>query len=213
MQLLFDLDGTLTDSRPGIINSIQHSLAENGLPVPSADELLWCVGPPILETFATLVSPTPHLFERAVLKYREHYAEVGLFENGIYPEIEDTLIKLRDDGHTLHVATSKAEIFAKRIIDHFGLAPYFASVSGSGLDGTRADKGNLIAHILERESIAPANAVMIGDRRHDMIGAVKNLIPGVGALWGYGTGGELMQAGASLCVRLPRHLPEMIGVL
>lgn len=214
MHLLFDLDGTLTDSRPGIITSIQHALAENGLPVPAAEDLLWCIGPPILESFRKLVGPdSPHLFESTVLKYRERYGAVGLFENAVYPEIEDALIELRALGHTLHVATSKATVYAQPIIDHFGLATYFVSVNGSELDGTRANKAELIAHILERENILPADVIMIGDREHDMLGAKANGLPAIGVLWGYGSGGELMESGADACVRLPHLLTEMIGSL
>jgi phosphoglycolate phosphatase len=214
MHLLFDLDGTIADSRLGIITGIQYSLREHGLSVPVADDLLWCIGPPILETFRKLVGPdAPHLFEPAVEKYRERYSAVGIFECEIYPEIESALAELHALGHTLHVATSKAEVYAKRIIGHFGLNPYFASVNGSGLDGTRANKAELIAHILQQQGIAPTDAVMIGDREHDMIGAKANSIPAIGALWGYGTGRELMESGATLCARVPHLLPELVGSL
>ena len=214
MHLLFDLDGTLTDSRPGIINCIQHALAENGLTAPSAENLLWCIGPPLLASLKTLVGPaSPELFEPVVEKYRERYGAVGLFENEVYPEIEDTLAKLLGLGHTLHVATSKAEIYAKPIIEHFGLNKYFVSVNGSELDGVRANKVELIAHILEREGISPTDVIMIGDREHDMIGAKANGIRAIGVLWGYGTGGELMESGATLCARVPHLLPELIGSL
>ncbi|MES2659240.1 MAG: HAD hydrolase-like protein [Verrucomicrobiota bacterium] len=211
MHILLDLDGTLTDSRPGIITSLQHALAENGLPFPAADDLLWCIGPPILESVQKLVGlDSPHLFEPTVLKYRERYSAVGLFENEVYPDIENVLIELREIGHTLHVATSKPEIYAKRIIDHFGLDKYFATVNGSELDGTRANKADLIAHILERENIALTDVVMVGDREHDTIGARKNGIPAIGVLWGYGTGAELMGSGAIACVRTPRLLADSL---
>ncbi len=213
MHLLFDLDGTLTDSRAGIINSICHSLAENQLTVPAAEDLLWCIGPPILETFAKLVGPDTHRLDSAVAKYRQRYSEIGLFENEVYPEIRTTLTELQHLGHTLHVATSKAEIYAKRIITHFDLDRYFTSVNGSELDGTRANKAELIAHILVRQNISSADTVMIGDREHDMVGAQKNNVPAIGALWGYGTGKELMNSGATLCARVPHLLVEMIETL
>ncbi|MES2439313.1 MAG: HAD hydrolase-like protein [Verrucomicrobiota bacterium] len=214
MHLLFDLDGTLTDSRSGIITSIRHALAETRLPVPSAENLLWCIGPPILETFAKLVGPdSPHLFEPAIRSYRGRYSEVGLFENEVYPEIVETLASLHDLGHTMHVATSKAEIYAKRIITHFDLDRFFTSVNGSELDGTRANKAELIAHILQQQDIASTDAIMIGDREHDMIGAKANGIPAIGALWGYGTGAELMESGATLCARVPHLLLEIIPTL
>jgi phosphoglycolate phosphatase len=211
MHLLFDLDGTLTDSRLGIITSLRYSLAENGLPVPAAENLLWCIGPPILESFQKLVGPDrPDLFQPTVDKYRERYSATGLFENEVYPDIEVTLERLVALGHTLHVATSKAEIYAKRIIEHFGLNKYFTTVNGSGLDGTRSNKAELIAYILANENIAPSDVIMIGDREHDMIGAVKNNIPAIGVLWGYGTREELEATGASRCVSSSQELLEVI---
>ena len=207
MHLLIDLDGTLTDSRLGIINCLQHALAENGLPVPEAEDLLWCIGPPLLETLKKLVGPNSlERFDPVVKSYRERYSAAGVYENSVYPDIEDALVELRDLGHTLHVATSKAEVFAKQIVHHFHLERYFVSVNGSELNGNRADKADLIAYILDREQIAPSDVVMIGDREHDILGAKKNSIPAIGVLWGYGTGGELMGAGAKACVRVPQLL-------
>lgn len=211
MHILFDLDGTLVDSRPGIFNCIRYSMEHHKLPVPAAEDLLWCIGPPILESFAKLVGPdSPHLFEPAVVKYRERYSAIGIFECEVFPEILQTLEKLQQQGHTMHVATSKAEIYAKRIITHFEMDRFFASVNGSELDGTRANKAELIAHILEQQNIPREEVLMIGDREHDMIGAVKNGIPVIGALWGYGTGKELMESGATLCARVPHLLVEMV---
>ncbi len=214
MHLLFDLDGTLTDSRAGIINCLQHALTENGLPVPEADRLLWCIGPPFLETLKTLVGPeSDERFDSTLLSYRERYGAIGLFENEVYPDVKNALIELRQLGHTLHVATSKAEVYAKRIIDHFGLDQYFASVNGSELDGTRANKADLIAYILEREQIGLTDVVMIGDREHDVIGAKQNGIPAIGVLWGYGTGAELMGSGAIACVRVPQLLAASLAAV
>jgi phosphoglycolate phosphatase len=213
MHLLFDLDGTLTDSQSGIIRSLHHALVENGLASPAADKLRWVIGPPILKTIAKLVGEdsTP-LFESVVASYRERYGRIGLFENEVYPEIETTLAELSGGGHVLHVATSKATIYAARIIDHFKLKQYFHTVDGSELDGTRADKTSLIAHILEREGIAAADAIMIGDREHDMVGTTANGVPGIGVLWGYGSEEELTSAGAFACIRSPRDLAETIRI-
>ncbi|NQX02857.1 HAD hydrolase-like protein [bacterium] len=211
MHLLFDLDGTLTDSQSGIIRSIRHALNEHGLAAPAADSLRWVIGPPILKTFAILLGEdSAHLFDRVIGSYRQRYGEIGLFENQVYPEIEAALIELTGLGHTLHVATSKAGIYAGRIIEHFGLGRYFHSIDGSELDGTRADKTLLIAHILEREGIVPTDAIMIGDREHDMIGTVANGVPGIGVLWGYGSEEELTSAGAFTCIHSPRELAETI---
>lgn len=211
MHLLFDLDGTLTDSQSGIIRSIRHALTENALAAPPAESLRWVIGPPILKTFEKLLEGrSEHLFDEVVGSYRERYGRIGLFENEVYPEIEAALVELTELGHVLHVATSKATIYAARIIEHFELGQYFHSVDGSELDGTRADKTRLIAHILTREQIAPTEAIMIGDREHDMIGTVANEVPGIGVLWGYGTREELELAGAFACVHSPRELAETI---
>ncbi len=214
MHLLFDLDGTLTDSRAGIFNCLRHALTSHGLPVPPDDELLCCIGPPIQQSLRKLIGPDAQdLFESVLIRYRERYSSIGLFENEVYPDIVEALSDAHSRGHTLHVATSKAEVFAQRIIPHFGLDGYFTSVTGSELDGTRSEKAEIIAHILKRENIDPTQAIMIGDRKHDMIGAHKNGIPAIGALWGYGTGRELMESGATLCARTPRLLAELIESL
>ena len=214
MHLLFDLDGTLTDSKPGILNCIRHPLSTHGLPVPEAEELSWCIGPPLRETLSRLVGPgSQALLDPVLVTYRERYSSIGLFENEVYPDIVDTLHILRGQGHTLHVATSKVEVYAKRIITHFGMDEHFVSVNGSEMDGTRANKAQLIKHILHCQKIEASNVVMIGDREHDMIGAAANAIPAIGALWGYGSGRELMESGATLCARVPRLLPELITSL
>lgn len=215
MHLLFDLDGTLTDSRPGIIASIRHALAENGLLVPNADDLDWCIGPPILESFRKLVGPeaSEALFNQTITTYRERYGTLGLYENSVYPDIAETLAELRAEGHTLHVATSKAECYARPIVEHFALAGNFISINGSELDGTRANKAELIAHILQLYRIPSSDAVMIGDREHDMRGAEKNGIPAIGVLWGYGSGRELMSSGATATIRTPRLLPEALAAV
>ena len=212
MHLLFDLDGTLTDSQSGIIRSIRHALTEHGLAAPPAESLRWVIGPPILKTFAILLGEeSAHRFDEVVASYRERYGRIGLFENEVYPEIEAALLELTGRGHVLHVATSKATLYAVRIIAHFGLGKYFHSVDGSELDGTRADKASLIAHILERERISPLDTIMIGDREHDMIGTTANGVPGIGVLWGYGSREELTAAGAFACVRSPLELAATIG--
>ena len=214
MHLLFDLDGTLIDSRSGIITCIQHALGKLELPVPPAAELLWCVGPPLLESLSKLVSPERHdQFEPLVEIYRQQYSETGIYDCSVYPGMIDTLTELSSLGHSLYVATSKAEIYARRIIDHFDLAPFFLSVNGSELDGTRANKAELIAHILQLHQIPPNDAAMIGDREHDMIGASKCGIPAIGVLWGYGTGAELMNSRARACVRIPSLLPESLAAV
>lgn len=207
MHLLFDLDGTLTNPFAGITRCIQHALAALGQPVPPADQLGWCIGPPLKESLATLLgSEHAHLAGEALDKYRERFGSVGLFENEVYPGITDALAELGRQGHRLSVATSKPTVFARRIIDHFGLAEFFVAVEGCELDGTRGDKTSLIAHVLQHGGIAPADAVMIGDREHDIIGARANGVLGIGVLWGFGSREELRTAGAVTCVETPRDL-------
>src|SRR5882762_6922364 len=143
--IFFDLDGTLTDPKPGITGSIEYALQKLDLPVPSQDELSWCIGPPLRASFATLLGGES-LADRAVALYRERFADTGLYENSVYPDIEHVLAALRQSPRRLFVATSKPHVFAERIIDHFGLSGYFEHVFGSELDGTRANKAELLAY-------------------------------------------------------------------
>jgi phosphoglycolate phosphatase len=211
MEILFDLDGTLTDPKVGILTSVQHALRQLGEPVPPMEELHWCIGPPLKNAFLTMFGPDqPERVAEAVGHFRERFGEVGLFENEVYPGIPGLLAALRQDGHRLHVATSKPRVFAVRILDHFGLAEFFASVNGSELDGALSDKAELIAHIIADRDLDPADTVMIGDREHDMIGAVANGVSGLGVLWGYGTRHELETAGARACVAEVAAVPAAV---
>ena len=169
--------------------------------------LRWCIGPPLRNSFATLLaSDDIILVEEALSIYRERFGSVGLFENEVYEGIPETLKALQEIGHTLYVATSKPTVYAERIIDHFGLRQRFTVVYGSELDGTRSDKASLIAHILQNESIDSSEASMIGDREYDIIGAKANGVRGFGVLWGYGTKDVLEASGAHACLRDPREL-------
>jgi phosphoglycolate phosphatase len=212
MHLLFDLDGTLTDPFPGISHSLQHALASLGRPVPAAEDLRWCVGPPLQENLAIMLGTNDaDLIAAGVAHYRERFQAAGLFENQVYSGIESALAELLRQEHTLAVATSKPTVFARRIVEHFGLAKYFSSVDGSELDGARRDKGELFAHILKREAISPGEAIMIGDRKHDIIGARHNGIAGLGVLWGYGSREELEAAGAVVCIASTAELATVVG--
>jgi len=207
MNLLFDLDGTLTDPFTGITKCISYALERLGRKLPPRQSLGWCIGPPLKSSFAKLLaSDDDALTEKAVAFYRERFGTVGLFENEVYDGIVEVLEGLQKNGHTLYVATSKPVVYAERIIDHFGLQRYFKRVFGSELDGTRSDKTSLISHIMQRELIAPSETSMIGDRGHDIIGAKDNGIYGFGVLWGYGTKDELENSGARAFFRTPREL-------
>ena len=206
----FDLDGTLTDPKPGITRSIQYALRKLDHPVPSEDELTWCIGPPLRASLKKLLG-TDELAEAGLLLYRERFGDIGLFENEIYSGIEDTLSVLAKSGRRLFVATSKAVVYAERIVDHFKLRGYFERVFGSELDGTRADKTELLSYALQTTGVDPARAIMIGDRSFDMIGARNNGMTAVGVLYGYGTKEELLAGGAQHVCAAPRGLLDHVA--
>lgn len=206
--IFFDLDGTLTDPKPGITRSMQYALEKLGRPVPAQDELTWCIGPPLRDSLVVLVGEQDA--DRGVALYRERFGDVGLYENSLYPGIAATLAALQPRSR-LFVATSKAHVYADRIVDHFGLRPYFEHVFGAELDGRRAHKGDLLAFALERTGTDPSRAVMIGDRSHDIVGAKRNGIAGIGVLYGYGSREELTQAGAVHLCATPRSIADHLS--
>lgn len=211
MNLLFDLDGTLTDPRQGILACFKYALQRLQLETPPDPELERFIGPPLKESFVTLVGAGDgERVERAVTYYRERFAAQGIFENKVYPGMADALSRLRDRGALLFVATSKPTVFAERIVEHFALGRFLGAVYGSELSGANADKKNLLARILDAESLSPADTVMIGDRAHDILGALANNVFPVGALWGYGSRAELLAAGARLLCAEPRRLVDVL---
>jgi phosphoglycolate phosphatase len=212
MNLLFDLDGTLTDPFRGITRCIAYALDALGRPSPAPDNLRWCIGPPLRQSFRTLLgSKDDRLEEEALAKYRKRFESIGLFENEVYPGIAEALATLKGCGHTLYIATSKPTFYAERIAIHFRLTEYFHRIYGSELDGKHSDKTSLILHVLQREPIVPAETIMIGDREHDMAGACNNRIRGIGILWGYGTREELHCSGAHAFASSPRKLVAIIN--
>jgi phosphoglycolate phosphatase len=207
--IYFDLDGTLTDPKIGITRSIQYALQKLDLLVPSQDELTWCIGPPLRDSFVIMLGGDKHA-DLAVSLYRERFGDVGLYENSLYPGIKDVLTTLDRAGRRMFVATSKAAVFAVRIIDHFGLTGHFERVFGAELDGTRVHKTDLLAHALETSGVKASQALMIGDRSHDMIGAKNNGIDAIGVLYGYGSQEELIAAGASHVCATPQAVLDHI---
>ena len=199
--LLFDLDGTLTDPQPGIVRCMRHALDKLGAACPSAEVLASFIGPSLRGTFGTLLETSDQgLVDQAMTFYREQYGVTGLFENEVYDGIVPLLDHARLTTGASFVATLKPKVYAERIVRHFGLAPYFAGVYGPGLDEPTEDKVELLADLLARERVAPGHAVMIGDRAGDMVAARINGVRSIGALWGYGSEAELVEAGAdSLC--------------
>jgi phosphoglycolate phosphatase len=206
--VLFDLDGTLTDPKPGITGCIAYAMTQLGRTSPPLDELTWCIGPPLRGSFCELVGEG--LADEALVKYRERFAEVGLFENQVYPEVSEALEATKRAGYRLALATSKPLVYAERIVEHFGLRGAFDSLYGSELDGVRADKGELIGYILATEGIKAEDVVMVGDRRHDIAGAKANGVRGIGVLYGYGSEDELKAAGAVQLCATPVEIPAAV---
>jgi len=211
MNILFDLDGTLTDSREGIFACIKHGLSAVGEPIPSVSDLVSFIGPPLRDTFATLLSGNCERVEAAIEAYHDRFATHGMFENVVYDGIPEALESLVARGAQLYVATSKPRVFAEQIVDHFGLARYFTATHGSELNGELSDKGDLIRHLLKTAGLRSADTIMVGDRQHDIRGARRNQVLPVGVLWGFGTREELMRAGAAQLFEQPDDL-EWLGL-
>ncbi|HEY1246775.1 MAG TPA: HAD hydrolase-like protein [Hyphomicrobiaceae bacterium] len=207
MDILFDLDGTLIDPRPGLIASVQYTLDRLGHPVPPADELLWLIGPPFRVSFPKLLGSADRV-EEAIAHYRERYFSGAMYDAIVYDGVADALAALRAAGHRLMVATSKPHYYAGPIVAHFGLGGHFHAVHGPDLDGTNDHKADLIAHIVRHEGVDPETALMIGDREFDMTAAARNGMRAVGVTWGYGSVEEL--AGAAALCDSPRELVEAV---
>ena len=204
--ILFDLDGTLTESGPGIISSVRYALARMGQPALDDEQLRRFIGPPLLDSFRDVCGFDPAEVAVAIAAYREYYATDGQYENAVYDGIPELLTALREAGRTLAVATSKAEVFASSILDHFALTEYFTTVVGSELDGRRTAKSEIITEALARLDRPTAGTVMIGDRSHDVRGAVAVGVGSIGVLWGYGDDAELTAAGADALAATPAAL-------
>ena len=196
--ILFDLDGTITDSGEGIINCVIYALERFGLPIPERDSLRYFVGPPLHESFIKQGVPAERA-EEAVAVYRERYVPTGMFENSPYPGIRKVLETLKTKGHTLYVASSKPEWMCIEILKHFNLDQYFEQICGATMDTSRTNKEAVIAYLIEQNGKTD-NMIMVGDTKFDVIGAKFHGIPCVGVSWGYGTVEEMEEAGASSVV-------------
>ena len=206
--IYFDLDGTLTDPYEGITKCILYALDKLGFPHPDDDYLYSCIGPPLWDTFPEMVGQ--ELTRKAVELYRERFIEVGWRENKPYDGVVDMLDTVASAGHTLFVATAKPHMHAARIIEYFGMGDFIHNVYGSELDGTRATKTELLKFAIEKNPGA-ARHIMIGDRKHDLIGAVANNMTPVGVAYGYGSIEELMAAGATSIANSPADLPDILS--
>ena len=190
--VLFDLDGTLTDPREGITRSVHIALAKLGIDEPDLAALEHFIGPPLLQCFMASYGLDEATAWQAVNHYRERFKVTGLYENRMFAGVPSLLDALQAQGRMLYIATSKPTVFAEEIARHFGFDRYFKRIYGSELDGTRTNKVELLAHLLESEGLAPGSALMIGDRKHDLIGARSNGVQAVAVGYGFGSREELL---------------------
>lgn len=209
--ILFDLDGTLTDPGVGITNSVAHALKKYSIEVNDRTELYKFIGPPLWESFEKYYGFSKEEAKAAVEYYREYYRKKGIFENLVYDGIKGLLDNLQNAGKTLIVATSKPEVFAKQILEHFKIAKYFTYIAGANLDGTRVKKDEVIQYALDANGVSDkSKVIMIGDREHDIIGAKKVGVDSIGVLFGYGSREELEHAQATYMVE---KVEEILSIL
>jgi len=206
--ILFDLDGTLTDSGEGIINCAKLALEHYGLPIPSEADMRTFVGPPLHESFIRFGIPAEEA-ENAIEIYRSRYIPIGKFENYPYDGIRELLEQLVKDGHKLYVATSKPETMSVEILEHFDLAKYFTIICGATMDTSRSSKEAVIAYLLDKTGHLD-NTVMVGDTAFDVIGAKAHGIPTIGVSWGYGKIEDMRSAGAVSIAYSTKELYELL---
>ena len=206
--ILFDLDGTITDSGEGIINCCELALRHYGLPVPSREEMRVFVGPPLHETFEKFGVPAAEC-HNAIEVFRSRYTTIGIFENTPYSGIRELLEALKANGNRMFVATSKPEEMANRVLAHFDLAKYFEMVCGATMDSSRVEKSDVIAYLLEYVG-SVENMVMVGDTAFDVLGAASHNIPTIGVAWGYGKAENMISAGACAIAQTPEELLALL---
>lgn len=205
--ILFDLDGTLTDSGEGVINCVLLALDHYGIKVDDRNSLRYFVGPPLRESFLKAGVSAENV-EEAIAIYRSRYVPIGMYENHPYDGITELLAALKASGYRLYVATSKPESMAKTILEEFGLAQYFDIICGATMDDTRDSKDKVIAYLLTQ--IGPQSAVMVGDTVYDVIGAAAHSIPTIGVTWGYGEAEDMLNVGAVSIAHSPTELLNIL---
>lgn len=209
--IFFDFDGTLSDSAPGIISSVNYALTNMGLPEGDAQDLKKFVGPPLSESFRKYYGFSENETTEAIRLFRVYYQDKGIFENSMYDGVPQMLKKLSDGGKTLVIATSKPEAFAKSISDRYGIADFFHYIAGSVMDETRTEKSQVIEYALKTCGITdPSRVLMVGDRLHDAVGAAKCSVDCMGVLFGYGSRAELTDAGAKYIAETVADVAPMI---
>ena len=205
--VLFDLDGTLTDSREGIVRSLQYAFEQLNLECPSPAELQSHIGPPVRSALSVMIGTEDEgLIEEALRLYRVRFSETGIYENEVYSGVPEMLAVLRASNRRLFVATSKPLVFTEKILNHFRLTDHFDGIYGSELSGRLDNKVELIRHVIRSAALAPEETLMVGDRMFDIIGARENGCLSVGVTYGYGSEEELREAGADLIFANPQEI-------
>ncbi len=208
--ILFDLDGTLTDPMIGITKSVRYALAHFGIEVATLEELTPFIGPPLKGSFQKFYGFSEEDAETALQKYREYFSKTGLFENQVYEGIEALLKALKSQNMRLFVATSKPTVYAKQILEHFHLAEYFDFIGGSELSGERVEKKDVIEYVLKEKNIKRENAVMVGDRCFDIAAGKEAGLTAIGVLYGYGDKKELTDASADALAETVEDLKNLL---
>ena len=210
--ILFDLDGTLTDPKLGITKSVQYALAKFGIKEPDLEKLVHFIGPPLIHSFKESYNFSEEDARQGVVYYREYFTQQGIYENAVFPGIPELLARLQKEGKKLVVATSKPTVFAVQILQHFSLDQFFPLVIGSNLDGTRIEKNEVIEFALSQLAALPLEkTVMVGDRKHDIIGAKHNGIAVIAVAYGYGTSEELAKAEPNYLVSSVKELEILLS--
>ena len=207
--ILFDLDGTLTNPEEGITKSVQYALKAFGIEEDNQEKLKLFIGPPLVDGFMQFYNMSRENALIAVQKYRERFSDIGIYENEMFEKVPEMLETLKKNGKKLALATSKPIVYAQRIIKHFGIDKYFDIVVGAEFDGTRNEKAEVIKEVLNRAGVYQ-NAVMVGDRKQDVIGAIKNDIPCIGVSFGFAPDGELEENGA---LEIADSISEILEIL
>ncbi|WP_425058828.1 5'-nucleotidase [Sporomusa carbonis] len=209
--ILFDLDGTLTDPKIGITKSVQYALEKFGIYEPDLDKLIPFIGPPLVESFREFYSLNTSEAHQAVAYYREYFTKSGMYENAVYSGIQELLSKLSCGNKQLIIATSKPTVFSEQIAQYFDIKKFFSLIVGSNLDGSRIHKTEIIAYILATiPQVSREKIVMVGDRKHDIIGAQNNGIDSIAVAYGYGTSAELQQANPTYIVSSVSELEQIL---
>lgn len=211
--ILFDLDGTITESGPGIMNSVAYAVKKMGYAVPDNSVLRRFIGPPLSESFQKYFGMSGEQEEEAIRCYREYYTNGGIFENEVYEGIVESFRVLKENGRKLAIATSKPEKFAKQIAEYFGFDKYFDVICGASMDESLVAKADIMRNALEKLGVTEkmkSQVLMVGDREHDIFGAKKNQVASLGVLYGYGDRTELEAAGADYIVEKANQIAGVV---